>query len=172
MRGMTREFELFIKKLKEQEFLSGYNTGREESTKDAYDKGLNDAWEAARKLSIHPSIGGLDDKAYKAMFGDKFRMADQVLNNLSASEAIAKIKAYEEQKKAEENEIKVGDEVVGVFGFRGVVVGIHLPSNEASILSTEHTVPQMYPLNNIRSKTGRHFPQIEEVLKQLQEGEE
>ncbi|MBO7713937.1 MAG: hypothetical protein J6S85_10235 [Methanobrevibacter sp.] len=69
------------------------------------------------------------------------------------------------------DEILVGDEVVGKFGFRGVVVGIDLPSNKASILNVRHTVPQMYPLNDISRKTGRHFSQIAEVIKQLQEGE-
>lgn len=144
-------------------FDKGFEQGLKDNSDEAYQRGSDDAWEAAGKIYV------MFYKDIEKIFGKP--SGYYVYLEFSASEAIAKIKAYEEQKKAEEEKIKVGDEVVGQFGFRGVVVGIDLPSNRATILSTKYTVPQMYPLNDISRKIGRHFPQIAEVLKQLQEGE-
>ena len=214
-------------------FDKGFEQGLKDNSEEAYQKGLDDAWECADKLN-RMTI----DEVRSVFASDPLSHTIErecIFSCCTPNLAIAKIKAYEEQKKAKKEELKVGtrvrtsknedfesnevfpvgtigvieeidtlrklpykisangdywfysrdmfevidndeilvgDEVVGKFGFRGVVVGIDLPSNKASILNVGHTVPQMYPLNDISRKTGRHFPQISEVLKQLQEGEE
>lgn len=75
--------------------------------KVAYQRGLDDAWEAARKIA--------SDHAGRnySIFGQHFTV--EILNTHSASEAIEKIRAYEEKA---EQEIKVGDWVQngGVIG--------------------------------------------------------
>lgn len=77
--------------LTEQEVNDTFDDGY----KDGYGKGLNDAWEVARKLIDNPAFDGLT--------------AHEILNQFSPSDAIEKIRQYEEKQKKEE--FKVGDEV-------------------------------------------------------------
>lgn len=83
---------------------------------EAYQKGLNDAWEAARKISLMSP-----DEIEKVFPG----AAKYNRYNLGYSgvEAIEKLKAYEEQKKADE-EIKVGDEVFTSDGTKFVIIEV------------------------------------------------
>lgn len=72
---------------------------------EAYQRGLNDAWEAARKI-IHMPEGELLNiftECYSAVC-----TALQVILKYDAYEAIEKLKAYEEKQK-EEDDIKLGD---------------------------------------------------------------
>lgn len=110
----------------------------------AYQKGLSDAWEAAKKIVLSTDEGGLSVHDLFKIFGnDASRYA---LKNYSVSEAIKKIKEYEEEKdrdvcrgcvwegrydgdcamcsnnyrelyraKENDNEIKVGDEVESLY---------------------------------------------------------
>lgn len=102
---------------------------------EAYQKGLSDAWDAARKIA----------------------------NEFSASEAIEKIRQYEEQE-----EIKVGIEVEARAG-KAVII---------EVLREGKTVRYMYPdastgVNDLcnLTLTGRYFPEIAEVFKKMK-GEE
>lgn len=73
--------------------------------KEAYQKGLSDAWDAARKIA--------SDNAGQnySIFGQHFTV--EILNTHSASEAIEEIRAYEQaQKEKEEQEQSVTTEEV------------------------------------------------------------
>lgn len=66
--------------------------------------------------------------------------------------------------------IDLGDEVVGDYGAKGVVVGIDTHKEAGvmlSLLMGNHKVPQLVHASNYKTKTGRHFPQIREVLEQM-----
>jgi len=65
--------------------------------------------------------------------------------------------------------INLGDEVVGDYGSKGIVVGIDTYEGEIllSLLMKNHKVPQLVKASRYKTKTGRHFPQIVEVLKQM-----
>ena len=89
----------------EQVRKEAYKNGYDAACKDidvkskinaAYRKGLEDAWEAARK------IDHMSDEDIKNVFGCGF---SAVFETIGASEAIEKIRQYEQE------EIKVGDEV-------------------------------------------------------------
>ena len=68
-----------------------------------YEEGLQDAWELARKIWFPTGLGGIKNETVKSIFGcDCFSVADKY----TPQEALAKLKAYEEEK-----EIKVGDVV-------------------------------------------------------------
>lgn len=67
----------------------------------AYQRGLEDAWEAARKIIEMTS------PPYWEVFNE---YKEDLFGKITATEAIEKLKAYEEKQKAED-EIKVGDEV-------------------------------------------------------------
>ena len=71
-----------------------------------YQRGLDDAWEAAKKIVCDEE---LDWNTLLHIFNrGNF---DGIFGDFSPSEAIAKLKAYEEKQKADD-EIKVGDEVI------------------------------------------------------------
>ena len=88
-------------------FDRGYEQGLKDNSEEAYQKGLDDAWECARTIVNYMWNSGCSE--VKKVF-DTYSIY-VVLNNYSASEAISKIKAFEEQKKAEKEEIKVGTRV-------------------------------------------------------------
>lgn len=69
--------------------------------------------------------------------------------------------------------IILGDEVVGDYGSKGVVVGMDTYEDEVwlSLLMRNHKVPQLVKASRYKTKTGIHFPQILEVLEQMK-GEE
>ena len=75
-------------------------TDTEEAEKTAYNRGLNDAWEVARKL-VHPRLGGYTEEQKQRIFGT-YVSSDSSLQNFSASEVIAKIKAYEDKQKQDD----------------------------------------------------------------------
>lgn len=127
-----------------------------------YQKGLDDAWEVARKIVAFDGLGvdGLMD-----CFGDNtFRNG---ILNYSASEAIDKIREYEKKKKAEA-EIEIGDEIKGSEGDIYVVVGIDDSNGTLDILNASGVDfgidPQKF------KKTGQHFPEIVNVLKAMKGG--
>ena len=117
----------------------------------AYQRGLNDAWEAARKICTGEYKGEIT--------------TDSIIN-IGASDTIEKIKAYEERK----GEIKVGDEVISLKA-NGEVI------EDMSPLIVTYETKYSYqgfdaggifhnnPKERVR-KTGRHFD-IEAILKEM-----
>jgi len=99
-------------------YVKGYEDGQKEKPQaiyemkvEEYNKGLNEAWEVARKIE-HP-------KGYfcniKEVFGEE--SAFSVLLNMTASEAIQKIKDYEE--KQTEKSCKTCNNFTKEFGCDG-----------------------------------------------------
>ena len=144
-----------------QAYNSGYDTGFhdgetaeynnwQDRQKDGYHKGLEEAWECAKSLchTYHSfelrKIFDYDD-------------ADVVLAHFTAYEAIEKIREYESKLNELDKEIKVGDEIVYETGAKSVVSNI---ANDFYYCLDGVGYPQ-----ERCEKTGRHFPQIEEVLK-------
>ena len=125
-----------------------------------YQKGLSDAWEAARKVTQVRKYGGYGD-CLEEVFG-RHRVPWDVFD-YSASEAIEKIRQYEQEK---EERIQVGDEIETPSGLKGYVVNftddelVHYVSSEGRF-GTMGT--------SAVSKTGRHFPEIAAVLQKMKE---
>ena len=133
---------------------------------EAYKKGLDDAWLAARKLFeyCHADINNaiFDGKAHCGMSAG--RMARVALNTLPPAKVIAKIRDYEE-KKAEDEAVKVGDEVKDNGGFIFVVVKVFDGGKRCAGYNSkgEHIAT-----DTVRCRTtGRHFPEIAAVLEQM-----
>ena len=65
--------------------------------------------------------------------------------------------------------IDLGDEIVCDYGTKGVVVGIDTYKGEVmlALLMKNHKVPQLVKASRYKTKTGRNFPQIIEVLEQM-----
>lgn len=154
---LTPYTEPDTEQVREDAFKNGYDAACKDidvksKINAAYRKGLEDAWEAARK------IDHMSDEDIKNVFGCGF---SAVFETIGASEAIEKIRQYEQE------EIKVGDEVEARTG-KAVII---------EVLRNGKTVRYMYSnastgVNDLRNLTltGRYFPEIAEVLKKMQEG--
>lgn len=77
-----------------------------------------------------------------------------------------------EFKMFDNDEIKVGDEVISAnYGIRAVVTRINSMVRKAYLLYADGSTCEVTLTDNGKyKKTGRHFPQIADVLKQI-EGE-
>lgn len=127
-----------------------------------YENGLNDAWDAARKIVLSREDGGLFEyEARKSVFGCGNYMA---LKNYSASEAVKKIRQYGQDQ---EEQIQVGDEVVFYNGEKCVVTVVE-DGQAAEVMDKGGFSMRMDDgLRNSMKKTGRHFPEIVEVFKKM-----
>ena len=148
--------------LQDTAYQKGINDGSldvKQRVEGAYQRGLNDAWEAARKIveMSAPQYWELFDTYKENLFG-----------KISASEAINKIKAYEEKQKADDK-IRVGDEVEGdEDGQRGVVIDSRFENSQVAVLTGNSKVYSWWSKCAIH-KTGRHFTEIAELLKKMRE---
>lgn len=125
-----------------------------------YNRGLNDAWEAARKLAVSSKEGGLDTETIVKIFDGLTYYA--VFEAVSASEAVAKIKEYEQQKQ--DPEIKVGDEVV-IDDSIGIVTRAFSGAVTCYVMRKDGSSGEED--RNDCKTTGRHFDQIAEVLTEM-----
>ena len=126
-------------------------------------KGRNEAWEIVRKIILPPSEGGLSSEELREIFGyDIFREIFRIYN---VDEAIDRIKEYEER-------FKIGDEIIkdcseGII-LKGIVTRIE--GDSVYIMwsdGSSGSAPKKY-LN----ETGESYPQINEILDQLNKGAE
>ena len=97
-------------------YKQGYDEGKDECSygKLKYQQGLNDAWECAKKMELLTcgEVAEIFGEQALTYFGNsKTPEIFGLINQYPASEAIAKIKEYEEKQKVDD-EIKVGDEVL------------------------------------------------------------
>lgn len=181
--GMKRQAQELI----EQAYQRGFKAGQENALVVNSDKlieqGRNEVWEASRKIYLSEDNGGLPANEIRKIFNVEWYSS--IIREFSASEVVAKLRAYEwqmeqeaqkekEAQKADE-EIKVGDEVI-------LDVNSAFDTNsKAIVISKDGNV--MFPYNvmiatgdtdwvdrdDISGKTGRTFPEIVEVLKKMQE---
>ena len=124
----------------------------------AYRDGLNDAWECARKIMLSAVDGGFIRDELIDIFGT----ADyySILKTYTVSEAMDTIKKYKEG-------FKVGDEVLDRE--TNCVAVVTRTSFFDDIYVTYKDGSSGMHANGRYTKTGRHFPQIGEILKEMQE---
>ena len=184
----TNEFDKKIQKIKEiidQKYFDGYVDGVNNTAKDfqleskkTYSEGLNVAWACARKIANR-------EDEMREIFHDI--APAEIFIKYSAPEVIQKINNYEKKQKCQtcdktrdpifygccngtcvyNNEIKIGDEVTNSIGTKMIVVEI-----EEDLYKGLADDRFMYGTLNSAKKTGRSFPQIVEILKQIGDKEE
>ena len=144
--------------LAKENFERGYRQRKAEEGKEiqeAYQRGLNDAWETARKIAINEASGGLSLAELDEIFS-----CDDLAKvfGFTASEAIERIDKYEQKQQ-----FHIGDEIVTQNGFRGFVVsGGSKYVNFITDSGKQGCVETM-----MAAKTGRSFPEIAEVMEKM-----
>lgn len=181
--GMKKQAQELIEQAYQRGYRAGYSKAEndyhaktEDDRQSSYELGLNMAWEAARKLV---SMGY---KECNEVLGDGIltvETIDEIFVRCTASEAIEKLCAYEEQKKQEEDsEIRVGDEVIlnGNSSFdtntKAIVIALYDKTDYRAMFPYNVMIADgdtdWIDRDDIDRKTGRHFPEIVEVLKKIQ----
>ena len=84
-----------------QGFNQGFEEGRsckyeQSDIEAAYQRGLDDTWECMKKICAEVIDGGLDSDTLKQIFGTAIIV--NIFKTNSASEAMAKLKEYEERQ--------------------------------------------------------------------------
>lgn len=127
---------------------------------EAYQRGLDDAWEAARKIVLDRDEGGTSIVDLTEIFGSC--TIQQVFRMYTVSHAVAKLKAYEEKRKADD-EIKVGDEVIYIE-HKFIVFATETEEHYASLFDVNgrHASASQSKCK----KTGRHFD-IPKILEEM-----
>ena len=126
------------------------------SDNEFYQKGLEDAWEAARRIVVDIDHGGLTLGTLSEIFGTQ--SCSYIMRENTAQEAIAKLKAYEDGKHSDR--IKVGDEV-DWSGDKYIVTYLNYDIETSEIkdydlLAYDGSVVD-HVLKHCFTKTGRHF---------------
>ena len=154
--------------LEKQAYQRGYKEAYDTAYADAeeiyesgkramYQKGLKDAWECARKIcdmkwTKRNEVFGID------VYAD--------IIALPVSECIEKIRQYEQEK---EEQIQVGDEVNAPFG-KAIVVNIDSVAEKIWLVYAAGHGGFEY-FKDAPTKTGRHFPEIAEVMQRMKGAE-
>jgi hypothetical protein len=144
---------------------------QESATDAAYQCGLNAAWQTAKYL-----FSEMTDTEINLVFPQEWNNGGfKALMALHPQDAIDRIKAYEEQKKAAE--IKVGDEVCFVFAggetIEPFIVFSIKDDNGKKYYEGIQTSDGRWVSGGLKYyKTGRHFSQVEKLLKAMKEGAE
>lgn len=140
----------------DKELDEAYQKGLEEGKKQGADK----AWECAKRLVWKTS---LNDAASMGFIVEE--EAAEILKNYTATAAMKAIELYDEKL---ETEIEVGDEVIAVSG-NAVVIRKYMGND--GVERCEYWYYKDARIDRDATtflrKTGRHFPQIVELLKAM-----
>lgn len=127
------------------------------NNEETYNKGLEDAWELAKKIYLPTVEGGITGGEIEKIFDCHYSC---VLRMYTPQEALAKLETYEKEK-----EINVGD-VVGSINTGRLGVITKVEENGKYVMFSDG-MAGMFAHNDIR-KTGKHID-INCVLEQLKE---
>lgn len=158
-----------LEQVRKEAFEKGYSTAVAEqcavrgAVEKAYQRGLNDAWEAARKISLAKIDGGFSWESMNNMFGTD--SPSKIYKTFTASEAIEKIRQYEQEK---EEQIQVGDEVKCIRADWTAIVTKIKEDGHLTLMGNNGAIANGYNEKDF-IKTGRHFPEISEVLRKMKE---
>lgn len=138
-----------------------------ELAKDIYQRGLNEAWEAARKIVLNPDEGGMSVTDIYLVFGNNGSM-QRIFRSYSATEVIEKLKAYEKKQKVDD-EIKVGDVVERYINDKFDSTGIFLGEDgnywNCLFWAGAGFTTFAYPKNQFK-KTGIHLG-IDKIMEEM-----
>ena len=137
-----------------EELNSNYINKHYEGLQDeAYQRGLNDAWEAARKIALMDTETSENVTGYFGLF--------RIMENLTPMQAIEKLKAYEEKKA---DELKAGD-IVDWSGDKYIVSYIN-NDGRADLIHIEYgsTCESVSP--DCFTRTGKYYD-ITKILEEM-----
>ena len=142
---------------RDSEYQRGLSEGNDIGYKDGVKDGRNEAWETARKIVTWPDRSLINSDTFDLDPGES------IFAKYSASEAIAKLKAYEEKQKADED-VKRGDVVR--HKINGLTYIVTLANECGYVLLDSDGNFATSCITNSFEKTGKHVD-IDKILEGL-----
>ena len=131
----------------------------EEEYNQTFNKGAEEAWELARKITCQPINGGFKRSEFEEIFNEGY--ISDVFVKYTYPEATAKVAEWEKAKE----EIKAGDILENIADRSIKCVATNLYPNNMAYLVFSDGSAGMNKLDNFK-KTGRHID-IDGFLKQI-----
>lgn len=165
--GMIKQMDECLHHAYDRGYKKGFDDGHETGMIDgvmnidvnevSYVKGLNDAWECARKIDEDRDIENY-------VFGEDL---EHGFSHIKASEAIYKIQKYEVEKRC--HEIHVGDEVYNLDPENVRVVTAIYDDDKGYKQAVQICKNGKYAVDRVDTlrKTGKHYDGIESILDQM-----
>ena len=136
---------------------------------EAYQRGLDDAWEAAQRVVCRTEAGGMTLDTLQKVFGVISPVI--IMQSNTAQEAIDKIKAYDDKHF---DRIEVGDEVVFETEGAEPFVILHKyyddaghPSGYRYFVYAQNGEVLIFNEGDGPKKTGRHFQETNKLLEAM-----
>ena len=126
---------------------------------EAYQAGMDKAWEIARRIRLNCEDGGIDGDGLRKMFGTANTYT--IIKDNTASEAVAKIKAYDNVTHS--NRIEVGDEVISDTGTKFTVTGF---TNSDAVCGFSARGLGCFNTIDKLTKAGKHYD-IQSILEAM-----
>jgi len=123
---------------------------------ESYNKGLNDAWELARKIVLPMDKGGYTADELRNIFSKNTYMA--AMSDFTPQEALAKVKEYEER-----NKFSVGD-VIKLKGTTHEAILTRVTETNICFLFRDGSCGSFSAKEDFE-KTGEHFASIDEFMR-------
>ena len=136
-----------------------YGGQHEEEYNQTFNKGAEEAWELARKITCQPINGGFKRSEFEEIFNEGY--ISDVFVKYTYPEATAKVAEWEKAKE----EIKAGDILENIADRSIKCVATNLYPNNMAYLVFSDGSAGMNKLDNFK-KTGRHID-IDGFLKQI-----
>jgi hypothetical protein len=145
-------------------YQKGFEAGQHEATTLEYQQGLNDAWECARRLVWETSLNEAEHMGFIAK-----EESAEILRDYTVTDAMKAVELYDKKLEAE---IKVGDEVIPIDAIRRPFVVVSIENNVIHGFElTDGYMSRGCHRDETRwKKTGRHFPQVAELVKAMKGG--
>lgn len=153
----------------EEAYQKGFEVGQHEATTLEYQQGLDDAWECARRIAlvkIDKDCPYFTVTELKKIFGCS--TVQSVFDTYSASEAIEKLKAHEEQQE-QNRRIMFGDKLLTKKDHLGGVALSNEVNGSVYVWREDCVAYESSPQE--WRKTGENIPQVAELLKAMKDGE-
>ena len=122
---------------------------------EAYEDGLNDAWETARKIITWPNRELVNSAEFDLDPGEN------IFTKYSASEAIKKLRDFEDRKYG----LHIGDEVTTKWYDRCGVIIERRHKSMVGILMNDGVIRWVNETD--LKKTGNHYEEVATLLKML-----
>jgi hypothetical protein len=128
----------------------------------SYQKGLEDAWEVAKKIVLGPEDGGMSENDLFSAFGRYVCQA--ILREWTITKVIEAMEEWEKKRK----DIHVGDEIWDKDGECKAVVMDEGNDGDIIVVLTENGCVEEWERCEV-SKSGKHHNEVTELVEKLRE---
>ena len=144
---------------------TNYNSIKDEIFNDAYAKGLNDAWDAVKRLHQFGSNYTGDDTRLVPLYSVLFGVSDfrDIFIKYDITDIISKLDEHDVKTMNNDEEIRCYDEVITADGTKYVVLNIFSEPDTYVLLQLDNLTYHRKHRTEL-NKTGVHYDELENTV--------